>query len=170
MHRNTYLLVSALSLVAVILAGVNIGRKFPVQQSPSKLPTPSPADSPVQLQAQPATKSYQNRFCRLAFDYPSDLTVLENASGSAAFTGKTADEGIILTCQGRVPRPSVPQERIENIRIGSVSATLYHARTASEGAAFDSVIFTHPQTQFDVFLAGAGESFRKLILSLSFIP
>lgn len=170
MHRNTYLLVIALSVVAAFLVGVNIGRRLPSSQSPELVSLTVTPSAPVQPSASSTTKSYQNRFCRLSFDYPSDLTLLENASGSAVLTGKKAEDGVILTCQKQIPRPDGSGGKAEQILIGSVSATLYHDQAASEGAVIDSVIFRHPGTKLDVFLAGTGEVFRKLIASLSLFP
>lgn len=170
MHRNTFLLVITLSVVAALLVGVNIGRRLPSTQSTDSISLTTTPSSAAQPDATPITKSYQNRFCRVAFDYPSDLILLENASGSAVLTGKKAEDGIILTCQKQIPRPDGSGGKAEQILIGSVSATLYHDQVASEGAVIDSVIFRHPGTKLDVFLAGTGEVFRKLIASLSLFP
>lgn len=170
MHRNTYLLVILLAVIAALLIGVNVGRQFTPAALPISLLSPTPAVDPSHQPAQSDLKSYRNAFCKVAFDYPFTLTVLENASGSAAFTGKNSDDGIILTCQKNVPRPDASQGRTEDISIGSVSATLYRAQSASEGATIDSLIFRHPATKLDVFLAGTGEAFRNLILSITLIP
>lgn len=154
MHRNTYLLVSALAVIAALVVGVNIGRQSHPPPSPIS-PSPAPPATPPPL----ATKPYRNAYCNVAFDYPSSLTVFENASGSAAFTGSNADDGILLTCQKNIPRPSVPEENTEELRIGSVSAKLYRD-------SVDTLIFRHPGTKLDVFLAGTGEVLRKLISTL----
>ncbi|MBI4066155.1 hypothetical protein HY411_00400, partial [Candidatus Gottesmanbacteria bacterium] len=61
------------------------------------------------------------------------------------------------------------QENIEDIRIGSVAAKLYHTQSASDGAAIDSLIFRHPGTKLDVFLAGTGEVFQKLLKTLTIL-
>lgn len=170
MHRNTYLVVSGLAVIAALVVGVNMGRKFalPVPALPtSPTVTPSLAQSKA---VAATTKPYRNAICKVAFDYPGTLTVLENASGSAAFSGSGGDDGILLTCQKDIPRPAMTQENTEDIRIGSVSAKLYHTQEASDGAAIDSLIFRHPATRLDVFLAGTGEAFRKLITTLTILP
>ncbi len=170
MHRNTYFLVSALAVIAALIVGVNIGRKFAppapaLPTSPTATPSPSQADA-----AQGAVKPYRNTYCKVTFDYPSTLTVLENTSGSAAFTGPNADDGILLTCQKGIPRPAIAQENIEDVRIGTVAAKLYHTQEARDGATIDSLIFRHPGTKLDVFLAGTGEVFRRLITTLAILP
>ncbi len=154
MHRNTYLLVSVLAIIAALVIGVNIGRQV-VQPS---TPTPTPIVTPPQVATRSAVKRYRNAFCNVAFDYPGDFTLIENASGSAAFTGPSAGDGILLTCQKDIPRPAITQENIEDIRIGSVSAKLYNKQ---------ALIFRHPETKLDVFLAGTGEVFQNLLKTLT---
>lgn len=166
MHRNTYLLVSILAVVAALVIGVNIGRQGTIQQTVQPPPTPTPTTV-----ASSITKSYNNSFCKVAFDYPASYTFLENASGSAAFiqphsngagfTNPKGDDGIILTCQKDIPRPAATKETVEDVRIGSVAAKLYNNQ---------SLIFRHPGTKLDVFLAGTGEAFLKLISSVSLLP
>ena len=86
-----------------------------------------------------------------------------SASGSAAFTGPAVNDGIFLACQKDIPRPAMTQENIEDIRIGSVAAKLYHEQ-------IDSLIFRHPVTKLDVLLAGTGEVFKSLISSITLLP
>lgn len=170
MHRNTYLLVSLLAVIAALLIGVNLGRKFtPVAPSVS-IPSPTPIDLTAGQPAQTGLKTYRNTFCKVAFDYPMALTVLENASGSAAFTGTNPDDGILLTCQKDIPKPSVSEGSSEEMRVGTIAAKLYHTQSASDGASIDSLIFRHPGIKLDVFLAGTGEAFRTLISSITLIP
>lgn len=170
MYRNTYLLVSSLAVFAALLIGVNIGRRFQAAESGSASPSSFPETKQSVGTSNAVTKSYVNAFCKIGFDYPETLTVLENASGSAAFSGKNADEGILLTCQKNIPLPNVSLDAIEPIKVGSVAANLYHIQTASDGATMDSLIFRHPTTNLDVFLAGSGEVFRKLISSITLLP
>lgn len=166
MHRNTYLLVSALAVIAALIIGVNIGRQ--VVQSPS--PTPTPIVTPSQEPTTSASKTYRNSFCKVAFDYPASFTFLESASGSAVFSDSAASDAILLTCQKEIPRPAITEENIEGIQIGSVAAKLYHTQSDKDGTPIDSLIFRHPGTKLDVFLAGTGEIFRKLISSVSLLP
>lgn len=165
MHRNTYLVVSALAVIAALIVGVNIGRRFgesPVSVIPSATPTATPVSS--------ATKSYTSTYCKVTFDYPGTLTVLESASGSAAFTGPDADDGMLLTCQKDIPRPAVARDNVEDVRIGSVAAILYHTQTARDGARIDSLMFRHPGTKLDVFLAGSADMIRSLLSTLHLLP
>ena len=162
MHKNTYLLVSILAVVAALVIGVNIGRQVKVPKTmPSQL-SPTPTFVPPLT-----TKPYRNSFCKVAFDYPASFTFLESASGSAAFSNTTGNDGIILTCQKDIPRPIETKENTQDIQIGSVSAKLYHGQQEKDGTPIDSLIFRHPVTRFDVFLAGTGEVFQNLLKTLT---
>lgn len=165
MHRNTYLLVSVLAVIAALVIGVNIGRQIKTQDTlqPQSLPSPSPKIIVASV------KPYLNSFCKVTFTYPATLTVLENASGSAAFTGPAAGDGILLTCQKEIPRPAITQENVEELRIGSVAAKLYHTQSDKDGTPIDSLIFRHPGTKLDVFLAGSGEIFQNLLKTLTIL-
>lgn len=156
MHKNTYLLVSILAVVAALVIGVNIGRQVKTPQTTQLPSTPTPTTVAASI-----TKPYSNSFCKVAFDYPASFTFLESTTGSAAFTNPKGDDGIILTCQKDIPRPAETRETVEDVRIGSVAAKLYNNQ---------SLIFRHPVTKLDVFLAGTGEEFRKLISSVSLLP
>lgn len=164
MHKNTYLLVSILAVVAALVIGVNIGRQGATSPSPTPTPIVSPSQEEVIISK---TKPYRNEFCKVAFDYPGNFALLENASGSAAFTGPAARDGILLTCQKEIPRPAITQENVEELRIGSVAAKLYHTQSEKDGTPIDSLIFRHPATRLDVFLAGSGEIFQNLLKTLT---
>lgn len=155
MHKNTYLLVSILAVVAALVIGVNIGRQVKTPQTTQLPSTPTPTTVAASI-----TKSYSNSFCKVAFDYPASFTFLESASGSAAFTNPKGGDGIILTCQKDIPRPAETKETVEDVRIGSVAATLYNNQ---------SLIFRHPGTKLDVFLAGTGEVFINLLKTLTIL-
>ncbi|MEK9143375.1 MAG: hypothetical protein AAB481_01975 [Patescibacteria group bacterium] len=163
MHRNTYLFVSVLAVFTALVIGVNIGRQ--VVLSPS--PTPTPIVTPPQAATISAVKPYRNSFCKVAFDYPDSFTFLESASGSAVFSGPAAGDVLLVTCQKEIPRPAITQENIEDIRIGTVAAKLYHTQSEKDGTLIDSFIFQHPGTKLDVFLAGTGEIFQKLLQTLT---
>lgn len=156
MHRNTYLLVSVLAVVAALVIGVNVGRNVTNSDTDNRVEqVPSVTQAPLEA----STMRYQNAFCKVEFDYPASLAVFESASGSAAFTGANAGEGILLTCQQNIPRPDVGEENTEEVRIGSVAATLYRD-------SVDSLIFRHPATKLDVFIASAPQMLQKIIETL----
>ncbi|MDP1723038.1 MAG: hypothetical protein Q8L37_07670 [Candidatus Gottesmanbacteria bacterium] len=170
MYRNTYLLVSLLAVIAALLIGVNLGRKLTPATPSSSISFPTPTVLTTGQSIPSDVKPYRNSFCNVAFDYPASLRVLENASGSAAFTGNNPDDGILMTCQKNIPKPMVSESSIEDIRVGTTAAKLYHTQLATDSASVDSLIFRHPGTKLDVFLAGRGEAFRKLISSITLLP
>lgn len=168
MQRNTYLFVSFLAVIAALLVGVNIGRVTSTSSTPQE-PTqmtgiPSPTSSGLQV------KAYNNAYCRVRFEYPDTFTQLESASQAAAFRGPKDGEGLLFTCQKDIPKPSVTEENTEDVRIGSVSGTIYHTRSTKDETVIDSLIIRHPATKLDIFLAGSGQVFKDVVSSLTLIP
>jgi hypothetical protein len=162
MHRNTYILLVVLAVVAALVVGVNVGRRTQTQLVQE--PTPTVTQS-IQL------TQYTSTACGVSFSYPNTLVQLDSATKSAIFAGNEGNaQAIILTCQSEIPRPAIPQEQTESMTIGTVSATLYHDTSAKDGRTIDILIFTHPATQEDVLLSGFGTSFEGVIQSLKLLP
>ncbi|KKU87112.1 hypothetical protein A3A64_02470 [Candidatus Gottesmanbacteria bacterium RIFCSPLOWO2_01_FULL_48_11] len=173
MHRNTYLLIAFLAVIAALLIGINLGRKFASQQQTSDT-APTPLTSPSLL-AQPtiALVPYTNTFCGFSLEYPNTLTKFDNASGSAILTNtQNTDESIAIACQEEIPRPPLTAENIESITVwnttktASVAARLYHDASQKDGTRLDALIFHHPKTGLDVFLAGFGPTFQQILTTL----
>ena len=166
MARNTFLLVSVLAVVAALLVGLNIGRQLSasaptitqVQETPT--PTPKPLSE------------YTNTSCGVSFTIPEGYTLSPagNASMSAIFVGTGSDKPITFVCQSEIPRVPLSPEKIETVSVGSVSAKLYHDTDAKEGNPIDKLIFTHPKNRLDIFLAGAGNGFQKLVATIMLLP
>ena len=172
MHRNTYLLISILAVLAALVVGVNIGRTAappPISQSPIRDEV-GPSPSAILTPSEPQLKMYRNSYCKISFMYPDNYTQLESASQAAAFRGPGASDGILLTCQKDIPRPSVTQENIEDIRVSSVSGKIYHTQSAKDGTVVDSLIIRHPVTKLDIFMAGSGQVFRDVVSTLTLTP
>jgi hypothetical protein len=172
MHRNTFLVVIILAVVAALLTGINLGKKLSTQSTepaPQNIITPSPTISPVSV--------YENTICGITFNFPETVTKTENASGSALFTETTTGNQILaVTCQLEIPTPAVPEENTEtkiltnSAGTGTVSATLYHDSSAKDGTPLDVLIFRKPKTATDVYLAGYGEIFNSILQTLRLIP
>lgn len=174
MHRNTFLLVVFLAIFAALVVGVNIGRRL-AAPSPAQ-PTPTPSAS---LPATPSTSlnTYRNPVCGITLTYPSTLNLMDSASGSALFIDKTnANESVVITCQKEIPRPPLVAPKIETVILtsdnsnASVSAKLYHDASAKDGTSIDELIFRHPTTGLDVFIAGFGETFNAIIKTVKLTP
>jgi hypothetical protein len=171
MHRNTYLLVSFLAVFAALLIGVNLGKKL--TKPAVILPTAKPVPTIIPT---PSIQTYTDTYCGFSLNYPSNFTVLENASGSAILNNPTdKTQAITLTCQKLIPRPTVAAINIETLTIpetngASVSAKLYLNNTESSGATIDAVIFHHPTNNMDDFIAGFGTAFDATIKTITILP
>jgi hypothetical protein len=167
MHRNTLLFTIVLATLAAILIGLNVGRKFP---------TGSPAPTPTPEQETSTLLTFTSQECGITFNYPQYLSKLDGPSGSAVFTDPTnAETSVTVTCQAEIPRPPLPSDRIETLAIpgtttnATISARLYHDASPKDGTPLDAIIFTHPKTGLDVFVAGFGPVFQGIIVTLKYL-
>lgn len=159
MHRNTFFLVIILAIFAALVLGFNAGKNW--QKTPAKAePTPIPT-----MQISTVT-NYQNSFCGVTLDYPKELTILEATAGAIFNNPIEASQSVIIACQKQIPRPPLPANKIETFNIGTVSAKLYHDSSLKDGAAIDELIFTHPTNGMDIFVAGLGATFEKIIKTI----
>ena len=166
MHRNTFLLVTVLAIIAALLVGFNVGKKYTEPNTEVLIPTPTIAPSPTPIPV--VMTPYTNRYCRISLSYPESMTVTEPATGSAKFA--TENDTVILVCQNDIPGIAVEDKNIENITIGSTSGTLYHTATPKDGTAIDVFKITHPKTGMDVLVSGIGVAFDAIIASLTLNP
>ena len=163
MYRNTFILVSLLAVFAALVIGVNIGRRGSLSQAPTPTPGPAPAS--------PQLLSFNDATCGISLKYPSNLTKLDSATGSAVFLDpKNPQAGLVVICQKDIPRPPLSADKIESFQIGSVSAKLYHDTTAKDGKPVDSLIFANPKTKLDVFISGLGDTFQQVIQTVEILP
>lgn len=176
MHRNTYLLIAFLAVFAALVIGVNITRHiFPQSQtnevSNSTVASPKPESPTANL------TPYTNAICGISLSYPQSLTKLENASGSALFVdSKDSKQSMAVTCQKNIPRPSLPDNKIESryvvntMKTASISAKLYHDASPKDGSPIDALIFKNPSNGLDVFVSGYGNGFDQTLSTLQFLP
>lgn len=165
MHRNTYLLVIFLAVFAALVVGVNLGKRLSSTPPPTT-PAPTPTATPSA-----ALSLLQNTSCGISLQYPATLTLMDSASGSALLVDKKdTNQSVVVTCQKDIPRPALSAENTETIMISSVSAKLYHDASPKDGAAIDELIFRHPTTGMDVFIAGFGETFDAVIKTVKLLP
>ena len=137
MHRNTYLFISLLAIIAALLIGINLGKiltkSVPVASSETR---PTPTTKITLL-------TYTDTFCGFSLVYPSTFQVLENASGSAILHMQSdTAQAITLICQKNIPIPagtSAPLS-LPTTRGASISAKLYTDTTAT----VEAVLFHHP--------------------------
>ena len=167
MPKNTLLFVSFLAVIAALLIGINIGRSM-APQSALSTPTPTP-----KITATPTVAMILGSTCGITFEYPSTLTAMES-SGSGMILANTTkpEESIVVVCQDEIPRVALTPDKIEPRKIlsatgnASASAKLYHDTQEKDGTPVDKLIFTHPTTKQDIFIAGFGAIFNQIISTL----
>lgn len=168
MHRNTLLLIAFLAIIATFLIGINVARSLnpSLTNLPPVVPTSDP--SPTQSHLQAST-------CGLSYRYPNLFTAKESSpSGTVLMNTSDPFDTITITCQNEIPRIPLPSEKIEGVIIraatgtASVSAKLYHDTSQRDGTPIDKLIFTHPKTKLDIFIAGFGKSFQEFLSTLKF--
>ncbi len=166
MHKNTLLFASFLAVIAALLVGFNIGRNMPEEKSTTITPTPLTSPTPTI-----AYLSYST--CGVSFEYPNSLTPMQSSSSGVILTNTTNPEtSVVVICQDEIPRVPLSPDKMEPMVIrqasgsASTSATLYHDVSPKGDTSIDKLIFTHPSTKLDVFVAGFGPIFDRVITSL----
>lgn len=168
MQKNTLLFASFLAVIASLLIGFNIGRNMTSSQTP--VPTPTAAITPT-----PTLTYFMGSACGVSFQYPNILTPMESSGSGVILTNMaTPNESIVVVCQSDIPRVSLSPDLTDTMTIraasgtSTISAVLYHDASAKDGSKVDKLIFTHPKTNLDVYIAGFGATFDQLISSLRF--
>lgn len=139
------------------------------QQIP--VPTPLPIATPM-----PTLTYLSGAACGVSFQYPNTLTPIESSSSGVVLTDMTSPESsVILVCQQDIPRIPLTPDLIDAITLkaasgtATVSALLYHDTSPNDGAKIDKLIFTHPKTTMDVFVAGYGSVYQQLISTIKIL-
>ncbi len=169
MHKNTFFFLLLLSIVAALLVGFNVGKKWSGSVIPAAGQSTTPALSPTPKEQ--AMQTYTSAECGISFQYPAEFTKLEASAGAMFLDPQSASSSVALACQDEIPRPPIPADQIEFITLeatsgATVSGRLYHDASAKDGTPVDELIFTHPKTRLDVFLSGFGPVFDQILKSL----
>ncbi len=164
MHKNTYLLVLFLTILACLVVGVNLGKK--IAKTPDAIqPTPVVSLMPT-TKPTPKITLYTNSYCGITVSYPDTLTLSESSDSGVSFTTQSGKE-IALTCQKDIPRPALPTEKTETLSVASVSAKLYHDASPKDGTPIDIILFRHPTNGMDIYLAGLGQELVDFASTIS---
>lgn len=173
MPRNTFIFLCMLSIVAALVVGVNVNR-FIHPESPQVAQLPSPTPSPTPS-LEERTTLYKSKDCNVSFSYPATLTEIQEATNSAILLNpddKTMS--LLIACQKDIPKPPLAAGKIENIKIASNSAApngyaakRYHDSSQKDGTPIDTLIFTHPTSKMDVFIATVGFPLDELLTTLT---
>lgn len=164
MPKNTFLLIAILAVFAALVIGVNIGKKF----NPS-VETDQQVSSVVPLaSATPTPALSQFTGCGITFAYPKSLTKLDIETGGAMLVNSTDPNlSIAVACQKDIPRPALLDDKIEALKIGSVSAKLYHDASEKDGATIDKLFMKHPKTGQDVYVSGFGDIYNSVLSTIA---
>ena len=80
MHRNTYILVSILAVLAALVVGVNVGKKL----SPTSVSTNTPKPTiSTHTPVVPSLQSFVDTACGFSLQYGSEFTLMDSGTGSA---------------------------------------------------------------------------------------
>ncbi len=172
MHKNTFVFLTVLAIFAALVVGVNIGKYVAGSNNLAVLvsPTPNLIVSPTALPTPDTTQSYTNGTCGFSLNYPDILTPVDSPESTLILVNKNDEnDAVIATCQKDIPRPSLPADKIEDLKIGSISAKLYHDASGKDGTPIDIVIFKHPKKPLDIYISGLGESFQTILKTITII-
>lgn len=162
MHRNTLLLVIVLAIAAAIVTGVNISNR----NTSTTLPIPPSVSS---IPESPKLEEYTSTACAITFQYPETFTKAETPDNNSIFTDASG-HSIVVLCQKDIPRVPLPDDKIGTVTIGSTTAKLYHDTSQKDGTPVDKLIFTHPETGLDIYIAGFGVGFNQVVSTLQLLP
>ncbi len=166
MPKNTFVVVVVLAILAALVVGVNIGKRVTDTNNADTFTTTLSPTPTTQVNLY----TYANRNCGISITYPEYFSLLENPlEGALLSNTRNSKDAIIVTCQKDIPRIPLPAEKIEQVKIGTVSAQLYHDASQNDGTPIDKLIFTNPGTNKDVYIAGYGSDFNTVLQSLQIL-
>lgn len=166
MPKNTFVVVVVLAILAALVVGVNLGKRVTDTNNANTL-TATLSPTPT---TQVNLYTYANRNCGISITYPEYFSVLENPlEGAILSNTKNSKDAIIVTCQKDIPRIPLSAEKIEQVKIGTISAQLYHDASQNDGTPIDKLIFTNPGINKDVYIAGYGSDFNTVLQSLQIL-
>lgn len=191
MAKGTIFLFFVLSIIAVFLVGINLGKKIGISQSntstdlaptsiitPSKSPTPTFIPSPTVISTISAALTsdstskinFTDKTCGITFSYPGNFLRQKTSSNKSIIFTNPDDDNITIAvaCAEKIPIPPVKAEKIESIIVDGQPATLYHD-TDSNNFPRDDVIVKHPYSSEEVIIAGYGNNFQQALASFKFV-
>jgi hypothetical protein len=159
-----------LVVVASFLIGINVGRLI-AKNNAQVAVSPNSQSTIVQASPFPSTTPLSSsailvKECGISFEADKTNFTINQASGAATVTNKKTQEKISIACAGEIPRPPLPEERMEKIYIDGNQYTLYHDASAKDGTPIDAVIFNHPTRKIDIGIFGFGEDFTQLLTTI----
>lgn len=166
MHKNTFVLTVFLTIAAAVIATINLVNLIRGNPNTIQVGGPTPPGLPSPTTTIQQYRQFRSATCGVNLFYPDNYQVKEEGN-STRIAKRDNSDVIVLACQKEIPRPPLPTNKVETVKIGTESATLYHDGSQKDGAPIDRLIFTHPGNKLDVYLAGFGETFDFIINKLT---
>jgi len=183
MHKNTLVLIAVLASLASLLFGVSIGKKLERKQvsNLTNLPTsniitptsqftfPTSISTSTEASQVVGISSYTDDRCGFSLTYPSSFSVTKTAGNKGVIIADVANPNSVIaaTCDTKLPRPPVSENKIEETSLDGIVATLYHDQSP-DGSSRDEVIVKHPRNGLEIILAGFGPDFQNALSSFKF--
>lgn len=185
MAKGTVIFLGILALIAVLLFGINLGKKIGnpnLSQNPGVMPSVQPTEmlpSPTVFIPSPteqvsysgqAITTFSDNTCGYSFSYPGSFIRQKTANErSVVYLDQSHPQvSIAATCAPALPRPSLGPDRQENVTLGGVSGILYHD-VDPRGIPREEIIVKHPVNGMEIIIAGSGEIFQTVRSSFKFI-
>jgi len=180
MAKGTVIFLSILAVIALLLVGINIGKKIGTPSSVSVAPTlynsqptvyiPSPTianQSPITNQS---ISTFTDSSCGYSFSYPGSFMRQETANKKSVIyvDPKNPKTVIAATCGTTLPKPPLPSDEQETVTLAGVTGILYHD-TDPNGNPRDDIFVKHPTNGMEIVIAGYGEIFQTIRSTFKFI-
>lgn len=177
MAKGTIIVLSTLAVIALLLLGINIGKRIgspaPVTPPPTivtQQPTPTTEIAQSTTANQSGTSTFTDNSCGFSFSYPSSYMKQQTANKSSVIYVDPNNPKIAVaaTCAATLPRPPVSSDKQEIVTLAGVTGTLYHD-TDPSGNPRDDIFVKHPTNGMEIVIAGYGETFQTIRSTFKFI-
>jgi hypothetical protein len=185
MAKGTVIFLSILAVIALLLLGINIGKKIGTPSSSNITQTtqptlynsqptvyvPSPTVAPTVANQSTITNQNMSTFtdssCGYSFSYPGSFMRQETVNKkSAIYVDPNNPKNVIAaTCETTLPRPPLSSE---TVTLAGVTGTLYHD-TDTNGNQRDEIFVKHPTSGMEIVIAGYGEIFQTIRSTFKFV-
>ncbi len=187
MAKGTIFFLFFLAIIAVLLFGINIGKKLEKSQV-SVMPSPTnyqlqttnyPTTFPTLSFIPNASNSavlingkyvYSNLNCGYEITYPQNWLRLDYDGRSIGLsnTSSSPSSNLAIICAPNIPKPALSADRINEYKIGTISAKLYHDASPKDGSPLDEIIAKIPDKNMEIFIAGFGPTLTEILSSFKF--
>lgn len=185
MAKGTVIFLSILAVIALLLLGINIGKKISTPSSVSVAPTlynsqptvyvPSPTVAPTVANQSPITdnqsmSTFTDSSCGYSFSYPGSFMRQETVNKKSVIYVDPKNPKIVIaaTCETTLPRPPLSPDKQETVTLGGTTGTLYHD-TDTNGNPRDEIFVKHPTNGMEIVIAGYGEIFQTIRSTFKFV-